>query len=263
MPAERTRSILSFGVAVDVVFPGSVERRLESLLPPSHVVRSGGEPDVTVTMRRDRSSGSVGYRVLVGDTQVASAAEIDVAVNAFDAQLRLAIASQAPEHVFVHAGCVAIDDRALVLPGRSFSGKSTLVAALLEAGAEYLSDEYAVLDSSGRVHPYARPLSIRADDPRRAVDRPPETFGATFRGTTAEVSHVAFLRYETGEELKLEALGGGAAALSMLEHTLPARTRPKASLAAVGQATSRATCLRGVRGDASAAAHELLALMRQ
>jgi hypothetical protein len=43
----------------------------------------------------------------------------------------------------------------MVLPGKSFAGKTTLVAALVRAGAEYWSDEYAVLDANGDVHPYA------------------------------------------------------------------------------------------------------------
>jgi hypothetical protein len=36
-----------------------------------------------------------------------------------------------------------------VLPGRSFAGKTTLVAALVQVGAEYWSDEYPVLDAEG------------------------------------------------------------------------------------------------------------------
>ena len=64
--------------------------------------------------------------------------------------------------MFVHAGVVAVDGRALLLPGGSFTGKTTLVAALLRAGAQYGSDEYAVLDEAGLVLPaYPRPLSIR------------------------------------------------------------------------------------------------------
>src|ERR687894_479249 len=49
---------------------------------------------------------------------------------------------------------VARGGRALVRPGPSLSGKTTLVAALVRSGAAYLSDEFAVLDPEGRVHPY-------------------------------------------------------------------------------------------------------------
>ena len=65
------------------------------------------------------------------------------------------VANYAPDRVFVHAGVVAWRGRALVLPGTSFAGKTTLVAELVRAGAIYYSDEYAVLDEQGRVHPYS------------------------------------------------------------------------------------------------------------
>ena len=35
------------------------------------------------------------------------------------------------------------------------------MAALVRAGAEYYSDEFAPLDAGGLVHPFAKPLSIR------------------------------------------------------------------------------------------------------
>src|SRR5262249_57961124 len=50
---------------------------------------------------------------------------------------------------------------AIVVPGRSHTGKSTLVAELVRRGATYWSDEFAVLDDAGRVHPYRRPLVPR------------------------------------------------------------------------------------------------------
>ncbi len=41
----------------------------------------------------------------------------------------------------VHAGVVAIDGRAIVIPAASGTGKTTLTAACLHAGFDYLSDE--------------------------------------------------------------------------------------------------------------------------
>ena len=41
--------------------------------------------------------------------------------------------------------------------------------ALLRAGATYYSDEYALLDESGRVHPFARKLSLRQPDGARPL----------------------------------------------------------------------------------------------
>src|SRR5262249_7648261 len=43
------------------------------------------------------------------------------------------------------------------------TGKSTLVAELVQRGAVYYSDEFAVLDDLGMVHPYRRPLVLRGE----------------------------------------------------------------------------------------------------
>ncbi len=190
-----------------------------------------------------------------------SGPDSDVAVNAFDAQLRLAIATRAPDHVFVHAGCVAIDGRALLLPGRSFSGKSTLVAALLEAGADYLSDEFAVLCPDGRVLAYPRPIALRATRDRPAADVSADRLGASVEPGPCSVAAIATLTYVRGSDLVTEATPAGEAALRLLEHAVPARERPAPAMAAVARASSGARCVAGRRGEAAAAVPALLALL--
>jgi hypothetical protein len=66
------------------------------------------------------------------------------------------VAENARRWIFVHAGVVAWRGQAIVIPGATQSGKTSLVAALVRAGAEYFSDEYAVFDARGRVHPLPR-----------------------------------------------------------------------------------------------------------
>src|SRR5215831_2410197 len=82
-------------------------------------------------------------------------------LDQFESHLQLTVAEYAPRHIFVHAGVVAWNGNAILIPGPSFSGKSTLVAELLRAGATYYSDEYAVIDDQGKVLPYPRDLRIR------------------------------------------------------------------------------------------------------
>jgi hypothetical protein len=63
----------------------------------------------------------------------------------------------------VHAGVVASrhGDGVLIL-GDPGSGKTTLVAALVQDGFGYLSDEAGVIDpESGLVHPFPRPLRFK------------------------------------------------------------------------------------------------------
>jgi hypothetical protein len=63
-------------------------------------------------------------------------------------------------HLF-HGGVVKFRGRVIVLPGQSGAGKSTTVAALALSGAEFYSDEVAVLDSSLNAHPFPRVLGLK------------------------------------------------------------------------------------------------------
>lgn len=73
--------------------------------------------------------------------------------------LERTIAEHSATHLFVHAGVVGWRGKTILLPGRSCTGKSTLVRALLRHGATYFSDEFAVIDSRGLIHPFPRSIS--------------------------------------------------------------------------------------------------------
>jgi len=77
------------------------------------------------------------------------------------------IAETAHDRFFVHAGVVGWNGRAIVIPGQSKIGKTTLVEEFLRIGATYYSDEFAVFDRRGYVHPFARPLRVRTDGLQR------------------------------------------------------------------------------------------------
>lgn len=64
----------------------------------------------------------------------------------------------------LHAGVVVTGDGALLLPGPQEAGKSTLVAALLALGFDYLSDEVGALDPvTGRAYPHPKWLHLAPD----------------------------------------------------------------------------------------------------
>lgn len=72
---------------------------------------------------------------------------------------RLALNAPSPD-VHVHAAVASRGGRAVVLPGRSGAGKTTLVAALALAGWAYLSDEVAAVGAGATLAPYPRPLAL-------------------------------------------------------------------------------------------------------
>lgn len=67
----------------------------------------------------------------------------------------------------IHAGTVRTPDgRVIVLTGPPSAGKSTLTAALVAAGCDYLGDESIGVDLDGKVHGYPKPLTLRPDTRR-------------------------------------------------------------------------------------------------
>jgi hypothetical protein len=243
----------SHGVTVEVVVDApELLPKVEALLPP------GWEAGDAASVISRFALGAGGQLSADGLTLLADAGEV-AALSALDSALRSVVALNAPQHVFVHAGVVAWEGRALVLPGASLSGKTTLVAALVRAGATYFSDEFAVLDRHGRVHPYAKRLSVREPGVLAQVEVEPEQLGAV-GAAPADVAVIAVTAY-TGADSELVSGSAGDAALALLAHAIAARSRPAAVLEAARAAATGALYVLGTRGEADQAADALLTLL--
>src|SRR6185503_18261571 len=71
------------------------------------------------------------------------------------------LAVQHSPRLCLHAGVVGCPDGTVVIPGSSGLGKSTLTAALVQAGFGYLSDEVlAVPRAGGLPARFARPIAV-------------------------------------------------------------------------------------------------------
>jgi hypothetical protein len=180
-------------------------------------------------------------------------------MDALEADARLYVAEHARRRVFVHAGVVGWAGRAILVPGRSHTGKSRLVQALVRAGATYYSDEYAVLDAAGRVHPFLADLSIRAEGGEPAHRLAPAELGVPAGRPPLPVGLVVVSPYARGARGRLRRASAGEGALALLAHAVPARRRPAPVLATLSLVVGQADVLVGVRGEADAAAHRLLA----
>ena len=161
-------AFVSYGLRVGIrVSSPEIMDRIAELLPPNAKEARG--PRVGCLYSLIVSGTKVGsntrrFNILYSDSvQLARTKDTDVVLEALERDLQLYVAEQARRRVFVHAGVVGWRGRAIVIPGCTMSGKTTLVKALVEAGATYYSDEYAVLDERGRMHPYLKPLSVRED----------------------------------------------------------------------------------------------------
>jgi hypothetical protein len=86
-----------------------------------------------------------GGRVIVQPSQGAQDFEVETILLGTVAGILLHQRSRLP----LHASCVVLDGRAIVLSGSSASGKSLLAAALVRRGARLAADDLCVLDASG------------------------------------------------------------------------------------------------------------------
>lgn len=163
-------------------------------------------------------------------------------------------------YLFVHAGCVSWRNRGIVIPGRSYAGKTTLTRALVEAGATYYSDDYAVIDHEGMIWPFPRRLHVRpiTADPPHKID--PHAENWAIGATPMQALIVAELRFDHERGWDIEELPQGHGAISLLDNTVAARERPHDSLHLMAKVMRDAIVIKGTRDSAEVAAQRLLAM---
>jgi hypothetical protein len=206
-----------------------------------------------------RHTNGRSFNMLYGDhVRLARSRDQHIVFDAFESDLRLFVAELAHDRVFVHAGVVGWKDRAIILPGRSFSGKSTLVAELIKAGATYYSDEYAVLDSRGRVHPFLKPLEMREQGDTRQTKVQVNQLGGESGTKPLPVSLVVVSRFRPDAKWHPRTLSPGKGVLELLANTVSARRKPEQAFAMLQQVAAKARVLKGIRGEASAIAQRIL-----
>jgi hypothetical protein len=234
-------------------------------LPPGARLLPAAQPDVSYDVRPALDESSSGRYVIAvrgaRDREWVELARVPDAATAAltaadDAEFRIAL--HAPVKLFVHAAAVAWRSRMLVIPGRTCTGKSTLAAALVRAGAAYYSDEFTVIDDAGLVHPFARPLQLRAHggSPRRSVT------AASIGVEGVEplpLGLVVSAPFRPGARWSPRTMSTGETALALMENAVVARTRPAHAMMRIARALEWGVCgLQGVRGEADDVAQSLL-----
>ena len=256
-------SIYAYGRRIGVrTNAPAVLDRVRELLPPGWEPGHSPLVDHLFSLRVGGHSTGPGrrdYHLLYGGfTRHARSLDLDEVLDALEAHLNVYVGEYAADRVFVHAGVVGWRGRAILLPGVECAGKSTLVAALLAAGAAYYSDEYAVLDPRGFVHPFARRLSIRSADGTASRRCEPEAFGGRPAGPALPVGLVAVTKYRAGGRWRPRPLTSGQAVLALMEDTLSAQLDPEGAFRVLDRAVAPALIYKGTRGEADETAACLL-----
>jgi len=160
----------------------------------------------------------------------------------------------------VHAGAVLWRGRALLLPGGTHAGKSSLVTELLRRGATYYSDEYALIDSEGRVHPYPRSLLVRNGSPEQ-IPMLPDECNALVGEIPAPVGWILSIQYLPACSWDVTAITQSEALLTLLRNTPHILAESPEMVGVFERAVRGAICYAGRRNEATDAVDHILRLM--
>lgn len=230
-----------------------------ALTPDSEMTEHLDTVDATVAVQRTehgwRVTGDFGSPWQQDGNEAATRAAASLRLAS---EVHLAIAALTPGFAFIHAGAVEWRNVGVVIPGSSRAGKSTLVQALLLQGASYLSDEYAVLDDQGRVHPYTKPLSIRGATTTGTELVPPERFGSV-ASRPVPVAAVVHTHHVADATWSPQHVSGAQVVLPLVANAVAARLAPSVvTTNTVAVATAGAILLDGERGEADTCARAIL-----
>jgi uncharacterized protein (UPF0276 family) len=139
--ASTRYRLLSTTFEVEAPSPALLARLDEAL---GHLFTSDAPVDVFIQVLPTPEGG---WLLLENDTVVAEGRQEAGVVPAVKQQLRWRSVACYPSLMSLHAGVVSFGDGCMLLPAPTGSGKTTLTAGLVRAGATYYSDEIAVLDA--------------------------------------------------------------------------------------------------------------------
>ena len=257
-------AVTGYGVRVGVrVNDAALIQLLRSRLPPGAKISPMGTVDRMLSVIRAPSSerrGVKNYHLVYADHVVVGRShQLDARVRHLRYLFAYGDGRAFRRKLFVHAGVVAWKDRAILLPGRTLAGKTHLVAELVKAGAAYFSDEYAVLDEDGWVHPFAKPLSMRPSNTAPQIETPVEEIGGVSGRKPVSVGLVVMSQFREGARWRPKRLTAGRGMLELLDNTFSARQSPERAIDILGRVASGATVLKGKRGDAATMLSSILA----
>lgn len=175
-----------------------------------------------------------------------------------NSMIRAHVAGRTKSWVFIHAGVVEWKGRAIVIPGQSHQGKTTLVSELIRAGAGYMSDEFAILDAEGLVHPFDRDLAVRSDPELGIENIPPASFGGSRVTSPMSAGMVLFTRFVGGASWNPKRITVGRGILECIPQVIPFSFNTEFALKVLNTTFNRAIIVESDRGEARVEAPRIL-----
>jgi hypothetical protein len=228
----------------------TIRVRLPTVLPFCHQEIPETTADHRFTLVSNKSGRDTLYENGVIESMRLPRAEV---LSRLESRIRLTVAEYAVDHVFIHAGVVVVKGKAIMLPGRSYSGKSTLTSELVKLGATYYSDEYAVLTVEGTVIPFLKPLTLRVGLDEREI-YPVDLQRLASSAASVPVGRVIFTKFEDGARFAPVELSKANGVLELIKDSISIQRNPAFTFDVLSKMSQDTTFSQGIRGDAKTAA---------
>jgi hypothetical protein len=188
----------------------------------------------------------------------------DWKLDLLESHIRMTVAEFADDFVFLHAGAVRYKDRAIIIPARSFSGKTTLVAELAGRGLEYYSDEYAVIDKNGFVHPFPKQLSMRGIiNDHEQVDIDVEEYGGKKGEEPISVGLILVSKFIKRAKFQPKLMTSGEGIIESIANSVSIRQNPQFVLKVLGIVMNQAKVVKTNRSEAKRFADKFLPYLEE
>lgn len=238
----------------------NLTKKLLRILPPLHKICNFKNADlefklITRTGEKEKGMYLDNQRILeIGNFD-------ETMFEAVESKIQLSIAvAMPPRMYFLHAGAVAYKNFGIIIPGSSFSGKTTLTREFLKTGAKYFSDDCAVIDNQGNLYPFSKTLSVRNNLQESEIVQA-ESLGAVTGFGKIPIGLIVFTEYAENYKWETREIGSGEAVWELAKNLFyPASMTlfPKETLKALEKVVRQSEVIYATRGEAAEAVKAIL-----
>ena len=244
--------------------PDAVRLGLPALFPspPPWTLCGGVAVEVAFDVHPDPAQSGAYWITEDGGNEIALGA-LEDALPALEWRVNsAAVAALGARYLLLHAGVVACDGQGIILPAVPNSRKTTLTAAAVATGFQYLSDEVAALPlGTCDLVPFAKSLFVKQGSrsllgawypeladapPRRRVGGEPVWYlpppAGAWPVAPVPLRHIVFPRYVPGAQAELAPISRADALPLLLQQSFNVRSLGALGIGAVVALLRGATC---------------------